>query len=807
MKTWKPQKFIDLRIKNFPAARIVDLKKIAEERRKLQMFSIADEALLGKKFISSDIKPQESEPKEKKEKEERQRVKAGNLSLNFLRPAIPNPDRIKARKSFSEVFIWPASFLVLILRRIGSFFGLFSTFARLAMKQIVLKKKILPFVFTCFIFFGSIKIFSSFFVRAQEVKHRILASSGVAVQYMKSATLSAAEKDFSLAAYKFGIAQERFIEAKKELDSLSFAFSTLLKILPASEVSSAYHLLSVGADLATVSGILSEVAEDFSRTGDIFEDLRMAALRKDGQETKDIENTQTITSVLASSQSKIESALASMVRAEKEIKKVNTKSLPSGIAKKVAIFQESIPKIKESLDYFLNYSDFVFEVLGGNESKKYLILFENDRELRPTGGFIGTYGLLDISDGRIKNLKIEGPYNIDGQLKEKYIAPEPLRLINPNFYMRDANWFLDFPTSSKKILSLYEKSGGATCDGVLAISAKVLEELLKITGPVEMPEYEAVISFENFYDQTQKEVEYEYDRQLNEPKKFIADLFPKIIEQLSFKVKEDGQMKKLTDIFFKMLNQKNILVYFTNDELEAKVRDLGYSGEILKSNKDFLSVVSINIGGGKTDHVIDQKVYHQINVSSEGFLEDTLTVTREHLGSLADLWTSVKNLSYLKVYVPEGSELISAEGFDEEFFDQLIMPDEDSVPDSLIHEIESSQQIDKKSQTRITHETGKTVFGNWIGTEVGEKKTVVLKYKLPFRLTHGLFDSAKSYQLTIQKQPGVDSVDFESVLVLPKGFKIYGKFSSDNLVSEDLGRIKYKTKLDTDKVYGVVFGE
>jgi len=435
--------------------------------------------------------------------------------------------------------------------------------------------------------------------------------------------------------------------------------------------------------------------------------------------------------------------------------------------------------------------------------KRYLVLFQNNRELRPTGGFLGTYALVDLDEGKIKNLKIEGPYNLDGNLKEKIIAPDPLRLIQVKFFLRDANWYFDFPMSARNIMSLYEKSGGPTVDGVFTATGTVMEELLRLTGAIDMPEYDTVVNTDNFFDETQWKVEIDYDEEENRPKKFLADMFPKFLDKLTNLDKD--KWLDVVDVFYKMLEQKDMMMYFVDEELENFAKEANWTGEIKSTSKDYLAVVSSNIGGGKTSHVVDEKILHEAEIMDDGSVVDTVTVTRIHNGKDDNYWTNVKNMSYMRIYIPLGSELIEAHGFDREFWNILRPLEEGSNPDPLINEIQSNTKVDERSGTRVMQEDGKTVFGNWMGVEAGQVKTAVIKYKLPFRVKKEIGEPATSYGLFVQKQPGAAPFEFTSYLRYPRNYNMNWKYASDNLLDEMDDGLQYRTKLDKDKAYAVVF--
>jgi hypothetical protein len=190
-------------------------------------------------------------------------------------------------------------------------------------------------------------------------------------------------------------------------------------------------------------------------------------------------------------------------------------------------------------------------------------------------------------------------------------------------------------------------------------------------------------------------------------------------------------------------------------------------------------LVDTNLGGGKTDGVIEEEANVVVNVDVQGGITNTVTVTRTHNGKLGDLLTGVNNVDYVRLYVPQGSTLLSADGFtvpDASLFE--IPPDDWVVDDDLLYSMDSLSQ-DLESKTAVYREFGKTVFGNWVQTKPGTSTTYSFSYRLPFTLqdaegasflsfmrrAFGL-PSAKEYSLTIQKQSGaIDRTTHVSIRV------------------------------------------
>ncbi|MFH2104854.1 MAG: DUF4012 domain-containing protein [Parcubacteria group bacterium] len=664
--------------------------------------------------------------------------------------------------------------------------------------SLVWRKPLALFILACVFSVTSIRVCAFFQGDLLDKKDRILADAHVAYQYMGSGGKSVVDKDYDLASYKFSVASQRFVAAQNELDILGEKTTEILSVLPGgAQVAAADNLLAAGSEIALASQDVTKALTPFTQTPNLTQSL-VANEQADSPD----KNNLSFTEALLIANNNLTKALARTEKAEKNLNAVSLKTLPTDTAEQVKEVKAMVPQINQALRQWLSYSEVMLEMLGHDNQRKYLFLFQNSRELRATGGFIGTYGLFDVDEGKVENIKIEGPYNIDGQLLDVITAPDPLRLITQRLYMRDANWFADYPTSAQKVSALYEKSGGATVDGVVSINSDFARQLMELTGPIEMPEYEATVSADNFYNQIQYEVEIDYDKEENRPKKILADLFPQLIGSFSNLDKE--KWPQVLAMFFQALEKKDIMFYFQDEELEDLVLDFGWGGQLSQTEQDYLNVVTTNIGGGKTDHVMQQNHQLHVDIKNDGSVVNTLEITRSHQGNTEDEWEKVKNVSYLRMYVPLGSQLISAEGFDDWFFNAVMDPVAGSQPDPMLAEIAKSEEIDESSSTRIHKENGKTVFSNWLGIEPGESKTVKIKYKLPFKVKINEQDTITSYSLVLQQQPGSQNRQFTGQISYPEKWQPIWKYAVDGDISDNL---EYQTEMDKDKVVGLIFAE
>ena len=464
---------------------------------------------------------------------------------------------------------------------------------------------------------------------------------------------------------------------------------------------------------------------------------------------------------------------------------------------KFSLLKRVLPEVNLVLNDFLKEEKIFTDVLGGNGARKYLFLFQNNQEMRPTGGFIGSYAILDISHGRVRKFFIDGIFNPDGQLKENIVPPVPIQKISAGWSLHDSNWFPDFPVSAEKAIRFYERTGGPTVDGVITMTPTVLKKLLKVTGPIELSEYGITINEENFSEKIQYETEVGYDKELNQPKKILADLAPKILDKI-FNQGNLSNVAETMNIILESLSEKHILIYSKNWEIEKSLSENGWTGEILKTKKDYLSVINTNINGFKTDGVVEEKISHSAEIKEDGSIVDTVIIVREHKGGNTpyDWWNRV-NVDYMRVYVPKGSKLLSAEGQTREVNSPPL--DYDALKfkrDPQVEMEEESIEIDEESGTRVYEDSEKTVFANWVYVSPQETVKIKYQYLLPFKVdfSQKLMDS---YSILFQKQSGSlgSRLDFE--LILPEKYKIIWNYP-ETLKNENFSEQKKKFNLGTD---------
>lgn len=498
--------------------------------------------------------------------------------------------------------------------------------------------------------------------------------------------------------------------------------------------------------------------------------------------------------------------------------------IPESLAKEPGIFLGLQSLFATFVDDLVDLNDLLSTVrllFGDEHPKRYLLLFQNEHEIRPTGGFIGSFAVIDIQRGRLLGVETPeaGSYDLQGQTTLHRLPPEPLRLVNGRWEFQDINWFPDFPMTAEQAAVWYQNARGRTVDGVIAINGAVLEKVLQVLGAVEDKESGLLLTSETALDLIEGASDIETASSTpSRPKAIIGRLLDDILSRLSALSKEN--LLSLFLILNQALEQKDIQLSLFDTEVQKRIEAFGWSGRIRQTafGEDYLSVIHANLQGQKSDAKIEQKIVHAAEIQEDGSVIDTVRIIRRHTGSLGEPRVGVPNITYTRLFTPLGSELLKVEGF--------TFPPESafhaSLPwyevDPLLAQVEQEVGIHRETGTRITEEFGKTVFGNWMIVLPGETREIIFRYRLPF----ALFDSSRistktpfqwnelifgkenkrtRYQLVIQKQSGVFG-DLSTTVVLPSEWRAI--WTTPETFQKDEGRLFWEIPFQEDRILGLV---
>lgn len=566
-------------------------------------------------------------------------------------------------------------------------------------------------------------------------------------------------------------------------------------------------LLAIRSDAAKIGPVLwfPQIAKSY-RTGDqmlkatidlldgygemisVFTDLQKSLHEGElAVSFADAEGKKRVLESIVRNRSSLESAKVKIGQAKKEFNSVNTDDLTGIWKDKVIKANDMLGEIIEQSEAALPIFKYLPELAGYNRDRVYLVLFQNNMELRATGGFIGSYGVVTTRDGSIKSIVTDDIYNLDKLSKDKLRIPVPWPIekymTQKYLFMRDANWSPDWPTSAKQLEWFWdierEYAGlpPQKLDGIIAITPDFIANFLSMTGPLTVDGI--TFTSENFALELERQVEFEYEDkglEVHERKEIIGDLTQEIIHRIE---KSSAiELLKVWGIMKKNKDQKHILAWFKEEELQKYFSEQSWSGEVKASESDYLMIVDSNLAALKTDQVMERSLNYFVGPDQNDKLVARAEITYNHAGKPVK-YLVTKYRTYTRIYLPEGSEVARA----------------------YLQHGNKRQDLAIGTDVNISKELGKTVAGIFFEVDPLNSKVLVLEYRLPERVNE-LYRQGK-YSLLLQKQAGTPGHKLQIDLRFGKNIMAY---YADFLPERFLGRnLFFRGDLSQDREFRVKF--
>lgn len=433
--------------------------------------------------------------------------------------------------------------------------------------------------------------------------------------------------------------------------------------------------------------------------------------------------------------------------AKKELDYVNPSGYPSFFGgDKIKRELAQVKKMTSDGVVFVNDAKPLIKILpnllGDPKEKKYLVLFQNDKELRPTGGFITAYAIFRIDKGIIHVDRSDDIYTLDNSVRGKPKAPEPILKYLPKvsvLNLRDTNLSPDFVESMKTFNSLYKNSSSKVeVDGIIALDTSVLVSTIKI---LDDEVYAGGIKFTTKNDTRCDcpQVIYTLESLISTPRsldlrvtslasvqaqrKDILGVLLYAIMEKALKSSPKIYWGPLFQDMIKQTNEKHVLFYLYNKDAQSGVEALNASGRIKQFEGDYLHINQANFGGAKANLFVKEVVKTSFDIANEGTIKKTITINYKNPHPPSDCNLERGNLclnavlrDWIRIYVPKGSTLIDSTG--------------------------------SEVKLNTYEELGKTVFEGYLTVRPKGVATFTISYTLPFKV------SSNTLPVFIQKQPG-----------------------------------------------------
>jgi hypothetical protein len=408
------------------------------------------------------------------------------------------------------------------------------------------------------------------------------------------------------------------------------------------------------------------------------------------------------------------------------------------------------------------------DLLGLDGPRTYLILVQNEDELRATGGYITAAGTATIERGRITRLAIEDSFAIDNPRLPYPLPPDPLReyMDAPYWVLRDANWSPDFPTAAAVAEAFYTATRPGDIDGVVALDQTFLRIMLEATGPIRVLDFPERISADNVVALLRaarepppgETVSYEWwlHRKDSVPAVAMA-----MVRRLPW-----SNWALLARAAIRALEERHLVLTLKDPDGAAILEQHGWDGALRPGAGDYLMLVESNIGFNKVNAVEQTRLAYEVDLTHPGQASGMVVVTQTNpaqgeppcdpgpdygTGSYAELIARCY-WSYLRLYVPETASL---QGGTAQSVPGELMPRGEPVNGAI---------------TQEPGENGTQSFGALSLAPFNSTVTTTFVYLLPAEaVTDGPAPDVRLYRLKLQKQPGIGGLPVVLVIHLPPG--------------------------------------
>lgn len=430
---------------------------------------------------------------------------------------------------------------------------------------------------------------------------------------------------------------------------------------------------------------------------------------------------------------------------------------------------EDYIKLAERLGRQLPY------LLGSDSPRKYLVLFMNNMELRPGGGFIGSLGVIEFANFGMNDLKVYDVYTLDGQLKVHIDPPLAIRehMGQPHWFLRDSNFSADFPTNAVRALDFIEREvGWQDFDGVVGVTLSAVQKFIALFPDLTVSDYNETITPDNFFLKAQTYAEKDFFPGSHSKRNFLESVVRSLIIRM-----EEGWVDQLAlarvvrDVF----EEKFMVVYFPKDDIESVFDELFWTGRVVKpgcslSKKcffDYLSLVDANLGVNKTNFFVQRTIRMVTRISEDGSVRNRLIA--EYVNeSVNGVFPGGNYKNYLQVMLPKNAKITSV-----------------AVDNEKLGKYEETVEMDLRK------------IGLLVQVPPESQRSVTVEYGFIDKLAEGA-----DYQLIVQKQTGSINNDFIYEMRLPPN-TILGYTNFAPIVSQE--GLVYNTYLHKDRILLVTF--
>ena len=537
------------------------------------------------------------------------------------------------------------------------------------------------------------------------------------------------------------------------------------------------HAAPLNPDWETLLDLLAVSQEMARATDNMLDGLEPALFYMvDGQSGEtvvtQISSGERIVELLTVGRGRFNQADGQLTNVRTMLDSIDLSSASPELLLQVRSLNDYYTELDEINTFLIQAPDILTTVLGLRESQNYLVLAQNSDELRPSGGYISTYGWMTVRNGRIVDYDYypttaESPLPPAQPPTDFEVPSWWIQYRQPIYAMWDGSWYADFPRTAEMARTYYNlnpDNPNVPIHGVLAIDIDGFERILEALGSVIVPRtLDGETSYMTITSENFREIIYDIRADEGTHKAFIADIYNEIFSQWQSRGSDSDINQALLGAVLESLLEKHIIVYSADETINNAIQVLGWSGRQLPgTGHDYLMIADANLGNKSNSSIIRQTTYDVI-IQPDDTVSSRLSIDYDYPDLIARndpavdarFHGPVDYNNLLQIFVPPQSELNAVDNFG--FDPQVIGADEHTV---------------FVSRVRVPYDTS---------------QRYQVRYDTPAVV--GTFGTYRYYRLLIQKQPGMSPEDISIQVSLPSNAQLIdvspapaATYSLDNLI-------------------------
>jgi len=256
-------------------------------------------------------------------------------------------------------------------------------------------------------------------------------------------------------------------------------------------------------------------------------------------------------------------------------------------------------------------------LLGLDHERKWMLVFQNGAEARATGGFPGGWGILTVSNGKLKLSKLYKETVFNGHPLSNWqslVTTDQASLYGSDLSrFSDMNLSPDYPTNAKLMAAAGEQYLGTHVDGVISMNEHALAQFMSVTGPVQISG--RIVNSENAVSYVTKDVYFDHaDSHAKD-----AAVFSLI--ETTFGKFQSGSIGpiKLLEAFVPAMHSGNLHAWSSDPAEQAKLLETPLSGSLANVNSPTTAVALVNGAGNKLDAYVKTDITYEQGVCETDF--------------------------------------------------------------------------------------------------------------------------------------------------------------------------------------------